>query len=173
MEVKKQKYPPKRLSGKDGLVQSIGFGLNIGEYFDGNFGVCDCCHKYAPLKDIVDVYENGHVFKYCNNCRKDKCEVCANCGKSFLYSEDSLRYVNDIGNICGECYRSLECFQCDYCEEHFQDRDYGSGGYCRFCEEESSSSCDYIRKYHDAPFCNFTSVKTILTMTVPYTLDSN
>ena len=106
----------------------------------------------APGLCIVCGAENSDGL-YCDDCREDDRECCAECGGHF--DEDDLYPVRDrhgdVIYVCEDC-RDRYYAYCDRCEEYYPDDEVTSTGdecVCRACLDEYYDECDECGEYFD------------------------
>jgi len=82
---------------------------------------------------------------WCEDCLSRETTYCADCNERVNISE--VRYAGEYP-ICESCYDG-NYFQCERCERHYPQDDYGEDGCCRYClEEDKPSVCPDNRRYY-------------------------
>jgi len=83
---------------------------------------------------------------WCEDCLQEETTICADCGER-IYCDDAV-YVDD-DPICERCCDN-NCFQCEGCERHYRNDNYGGDGHCQYCLEDDNKPtiCPNDDKYY-------------------------
>ena len=112
---------------------------------------CDNCHFICEQNDLVFIEDiNKH---YCHVCANEHAYVCFNCNK--FYS-NRRSYIQLHGNVCYDCYLTLDHFVCCNCDGEFLSDRYGTDDLCITCANEKVSNC---LNYTFKPCPNFYKTK--------------
>jgi hypothetical protein len=84
---------------------------------------------------------------WCEDCLLEETTLCTDCSER-IYTDDAS-YTNDDDPICERCYDN-NYFQCEGCERHYRNDNYGGDGYCQSCLEDDNklTICPDDDKYY-------------------------
>ncbi len=105
--------------------------------------ICNNCK--CEITEVEKIVFEDEIF--CQDCFDEMVASCDNCNGDF-YNND-LTPMEDGTSLCERCYRRLDCFRCEGCNNQLRSDDYGSDGYCNNCYEEDNEDNDegLNRKY--------------------------